>query len=97
QSIPSGTPTAVAMSAPQWDTAGMFASSAPTRITIPRAGTYLLDAYGRWEAVGSGQRLRMIIQRNGAQRLTGQDFASSVAASEQSCATVARLSEGDYL
>lgn len=70
QTLTTGVTTAVIFGTLQFDTANMWVSGSPTRLTCPAAGAYLVTAKVLFQANATGQR-RAAIRRNGS-----EDFAT---------------------
>lgn len=72
QSIPSGTTTTVSFDTEAADIGNMFDPAAPDRLTIPRAGTYVVSAGARFTSSDTGARVLFIT-------VTGHSFAAGAA------------------
>lgn len=72
QSIPNATSTAISFNTENWDTNGMHAGGAPTRITFPVTGKYLVIGVASFDTNATGKRMLDIVY-NGSSILSRSD------------------------
>jgi hypothetical protein len=98
QTLTTGVLTAVTFGSEQFDTANMWVSGSPTRLTIPAAGAYLVTAKALFQANATGQR-RAAIRRNGSESFAtiGVNATGGSELTELSCSDTIRCDIGDYL
>ena len=97
QAVPSAAWTALNFNALRSDPEGMYAGSAPTRLTCPLSGLYLAVGNAVFSANASGIRLA-VLKVNGAVWSGGASAAAlSGADTHLSAAALVVLNEGDYV
>lgn len=98
QEIPNATSTALSFSNERWDDGGFWIIGAPTRLTAPKTGLYLITASVLWEPSLVGVR-EMRIRLNGATPLVKvvDDIPALLDTEQQFISTVYKLAAGDYV
>jgi hypothetical protein len=84
-----------------FDSGGLFdLAGAPTKMTAPRDGVYVITGGARWEANGTGTRSVFLqVNDTSGSGFLAQDTrtADATVPSRQSVSAVARLAAGDYV
>lgn len=100
QTLTTGVTSAVTFGTLQFDTANMWASGSPTRLTCPAAGAYLVTGKALFQASTTAGLRRIAIRRNNSEDFATQGIyqpAGSSDLTELSCSDTIRCSAGDYL
>ena len=81
-----------------FDTADMHTDAAPSRLTAPIAGIYLVTGNVRWEEAPGGDYRLLVIARNGnPNSQVPAEVMAGPATQRQHVTGTARLAAGDYV
>ena len=94
-SLSNVTATVLSPTTETYDTASMYSAGAPTRVTIPLSGIYLVTAVIEWGADDTGNR--RLFLRSGGSLYLEWDYNFSGNGREQSIASTRYFASGEYL